>query len=487
MLPELPCFSLATSKVAACPAKRGMLTGAGLWRRRFVPALANFSILYNFTSASIAMRVISTDEYLGWALYPEPAWSRNIELALVYVGTMAGMLFMGRLGDLIGVARAMRATQVLSMLGAAIPALAAGPPNLAYGIIAVGRLVLGIGVGGAFPLSAISAVDSCDDSSRHSAEVSRAIFWHTPGAVAPYILSVLFWLGMPAQGSASSGSWVLQLQFRLLFLLGAVPALIVFLLADRTPPQVQPDVVGKDAAVHRRRGFRSTLCELQREPAETRHALVGCASVWFTFDFAYYGTNTYLPVALASLCLNGTHDAASGGCRQSLGNISAESGLVSLMGLPGCIAAIFCVGCIGCKRLNCYGFVLLAAAFAALAFAHRQASDSGSTPLLFLFSALQFALFFGPNVGTYVLPALCFPTHLRTTCHGIACFGGKLGAVLATCMFPSFTASYGLSAMFCLQTGVCIVGAVLSHLLLRHDWEYLNTEDALAQPLLRLS
>ncbi|KAH1877360.1 hypothetical protein KXV65_004088 [Aspergillus fumigatus] len=40
---------------------------------------------------------------------------------------------------------------------------------------------------------------------------------------------------------------------------------------------------------------------------------------------------------------------------------------------------------------------------------------------------------FGPNTTTYMLPAELFPTRFRCTCHGIAAAFGKLGSVLAQC------------------------------------------------------
>lgn len=44
-----------------------------------------------------------------------------------------------------------------------------------------------------------------------------------------------------------------------------------------------------------------------------------------------------------------------------------------------------------------------------------------------LFCLVTLLLNWGPNLGTYVLPALCFPAAIRSTCHGLSSTGGRLG------------------------------------------------------------
>jgi PHS family inorganic phosphate transporter-like MFS transporter len=44
--------------------------------------------------------------------------------------------------------------------------------------------------------------------------------------------------------------------------------------------------------------------------------------------------------------------------------------------------------------------------------------------------ALMFALNWGCNVATFVLPAVAFPPGVRATFHGLSAASGKLGAVV---------------------------------------------------------
>merc|ERR1739848_45501 len=116
-----------------------------------------------------------------------------------------------------------------------------------------------------------------------------------------------------------------------------------------------------------------------------------------------------------------------------------ENIIVLLMGLPGVLAALALVSHIGSKRLNTIGFWILAVNFLALGIAFAVGASPATK--FSLLCVVSFSINFGPNVGTYVLPAIAFPRHLRTTCHGISCFGGKCGALFGTMMFPIISKS----------------------------------------------
>ena len=53
-------------------------------------------------------------------------------------------------------------TLSFTVLGAVIPALAFGSSGSIYGTVLLGRLLLGVGVGGIYPLSAVSSAEGCE-------------------------------------------------------------------------------------------------------------------------------------------------------------------------------------------------------------------------------------------------------------------------------------------------------------------------------------
>ena len=57
-----------------------------------------------------------------------------------------------------------------------------------YAIICGCRFILGVGVGGQFPLSAAAAKDSAAAEESSEQRVGWAFFWQTPGSLAPYLV-----------------------------------------------------------------------------------------------------------------------------------------------------------------------------------------------------------------------------------------------------------------------------------------------------------
>eukprot|EP01048_Picozoa_sp_COSAG05_P014553 COSAG05_NODE_1661_length_4320_cov_5.356415_3_plen_123_part_00 len=82
---------------------------------------------------------------------------------------------------------------------------------------------------------------------------------------------------------------------------------------------------------------------------------------------------------------------------------------------------------------------------------------------------LTIALNFGPNVSTFVLPALAFPTAIRATFHGLSAGSGKVGAVVGTFIYEPIADTYGIPAVMWLQCVLCFVGAAISYWFIDDD------------------
>lgn len=95
---------------------------------------------------------------------------------------------MGYAGDLIGRNHAMTLTLGLVTFAATMSAIAPhGSPSSIYATIIVMRFLLGIGVGGVYPLSATKAAE--DGGARKGGDAvdltaaSWAFFWQVPGSM----------------------------------------------------------------------------------------------------------------------------------------------------------------------------------------------------------------------------------------------------------------------------------------------------------------
>lgn len=136
--------------------------------------------------------------------------------------------------------------------------------------------------------------------------------------------------------------------------------------------------------------------------------------------------------------------------------------IIGLVALPGYLTAVALITSLGAKPLQLGGFLAMAGCFGAAGFAARRRASAGgedartstSTPILALFALTFFFSNFGPNTTTYVIPAVAFPTGIRTTCHGISAAFGKVGAAVGTSLFAPVLESQGLAAVL---WGCCCV------------------------------
>ena len=75
---------------------------------------------------------------------------------------------------------------------------------------------------------------------------------------------------------------------------------------------------------------------------------------------------------------------------------------------------------------------------------------------------VTFALNWGPNIGSYVLPTAVFPPEVRSTFHGLSSACGKLGALAGTFIYAPVQNSLGLAYVMYLQVALSVIGVVLS-------------------------
>eukprot|EP00434_Breviolum_minutum_P005978 symbB.v1.2.005269.t2/scaffold286.1/size306100/8 len=413
------------------------VSSSGSYLRAFAVGCSNFSIQYNYQCASIAMAIMAThgDYYVtnpAKADFPTAPWVQKTLLAVVFAGSVAGMLFMGILGDYLGHRRALLLTKALVVLGALMCILLPEEASDNFWThLALWRFVIGVGLGGAYPLTA--AVAGGSD------QVGKAFFWQTPGSVAPYVVALILVELVPGQTG---------LQFRWVLGLGALPSLVALFASLPTDA-----TDATDATLSRRedlmQGFREAFgCpELQRR-------LLGTAGSWFLFDVAAYGTVVFTPHILSIF-----------GDEQSLVTMILHSILLLSFSIPATWLSVVALPMLGAKKLNLYGFVLQAVLFTSFASSYSILHQSQKV-LLTLLCAIYFGLNWGVCVSTYVLPVQVFPEEFRGTLHGVSAASGKLGALVGAGLFPFLNAAGGVPAVMGLQALVCGLGALLSYLCL---------------------
>ena len=429
----------------------------GAFHRRavLVSGVGFFTDAYDLFVISTVAALVATEWHLSTT---ETSW---VSGAAIF-GAFFGAMIFGRLADLFGRRRIYAVVAAIMIVGALSSALA---PDFA--LLVASRFVLGLGIGGDYPVSAVlmSEYSNRDDRGRL---VGLVFSMQALGLVVGPLVA----LGLLGSHVPDALTW------RLLLGLGAVPAAAVIYLRSRMPEsprfevgvrndatraasdlarfsagKVTPFPAGRlpaDAAPST--GHRVGLLELLRDRRLLR-LLLATAGSWFVFDYAYYGNTLSLPVIL-----KGVDPSAD-----LLAKLTWSLVMFVVFAVPGYALAVLKMDRFGHRRLQFVGFAVLAAAFLLLSAVPALTASVGA--FVAVFGLSYFFVEFGPNTTTFVLPSEVFPVSSRTTGHGIAAGIGKLGAFLGVFLVPALDARIGLRGMLGVAAVFSLAGILLTTLL----------------------
>ena len=408
------------------------------------------------------------------------------------MGAAVGQVLFGWLGDRLGRRKVYGLTLTVMSIAAVGSALSVPIGGLStVTVLILWRFVLGVGVGGDYPLSATIMSEYSNIQSRGRL-VASVFAMQGFGLLVGAGTSLAVVYAVPT----------LDLAWRLILGLGAVPALLTIYYRIRMPETPRFSLAsGKAREAARTVGTLTGVTVNTAAPA-TRSSRVplgqffrsygllifGTAATWFLLDVAFYSTNIFNPIILKEI---GFANAASYPPLQQVRLLAEGNVLIALFAsVPGYWAAVALIDRVGRRPLQYIGFGVMAAAFLTLSFG--WGSLVGIIPaFLAIYGLTFFFANFGPNTTTFVYPSEVFPTAFRTTGHGIAAAAGKIGAVVAVFVFASFYVVYGLPWFFGLLAVVSFVGFVLTLALLpetsQRSLEDASGEDELAVLVRRFS
>ncbi|KAI0366262.1 inorganic phosphate transporter [Pilatotrama ljubarskyi] len=384
-------------------------------------------------------------------------------------GVLFGQLLFGWLGDMLGRKRIYGMELILIIVATFGQTLCA--PSTAVSVIGVltfWRFMMGIGIGGDYP---ISAVISSEFSSVHiRGRVMAAVFanqgWGQLSATLFSFIIVSAYKHSFLNDTPSGVLLSLDQIWRLIIGLGCIPgavALYFRLTIPETPRftidiernirqagrdlsvilvesegyTVDPDavdqrVIAREATAH---DFRSYFGKW-----ENLKILIGTAYSWFALDIAFYGLGLNSSLILGAIGFGSPKKglAPAAEIYQNLHNASLGNLVLSLAGLvPGYWAAFIFIDRWGRKPIQFMGFTVLAVLFIIMGVAYHKMTESSGGRAMFvvLYCFANFFQNFGPNTTTFIVPGEVFPTRYRATAHGISAASGKFGAVVAQLAF----------------------------------------------------
>jgi MFS transporter, PHS family, inorganic phosphate transporter len=404
-------------------------SGRGLRKRALlVSGMGFFTDAYDLFVIGIVSTLLKTQWHLDTG---QLALLNAVMLGAAFLGA----LVFGRVADKIGRTRVYWMSAALMVIAAVGSALA---PSLT--VLIAFRFLLGFGVGGDYPVSAVLMSEYADHHNR-----GRMVGLVFSAQAVGLVVGPLIALALLGGGVGPGATW------RILLGVGAIPAAAAVWLRRKMPEPprfqakaaspAQPRAQAADEAV----GLGAFLASRR-----LLVLLIGTAGCWFLLDYAYYGNTISTPQIIALITPHASQ----------MTTIAIQLAIFVVAAVPGYALAIAKMDRIGHRRLQLIGFIMMGVCFAVIGLVPGM--TTAVVPFLLVYGISYFFTEFGPNVTTFVLPGELFPTRVRATGHGISAGIGKLGAFIGVFLFPVLQHSLGLRGTLLLTAGVSALGALLT-------------------------
>ncbi|KDR76371.1 hypothetical protein GALMADRAFT_247813 [Galerina marginata CBS 339.88] len=378
------------------------------------------------------------------------------------VGTLVGQLLFGWLADMVGRKR-MYGIELLIIIVATFAQALSGQAAAVriIGVLVVWRFIMGVGIGGDYPLSAV--ISSEFASTKIRGRMMTAVFanqgWgNFTAALVAFIITAAYKNSILRETSVAHLDSV-DFMWRLLIGLGAVPGCIAlyFRLTIPETPRFTMDIernidqaahdiknvlngasdkADEDEFVQRIDAPKASWADFKAHFGQLHNfkILFGTAYSWFALDIAFYGLGLNSGIILQAIGFGTPVTKGVRGVYDNLSNICIGNLILSAAGLiPGYWASFLFIDSWGRKPIQLMGFTMLTILFVILGFGYDKltATPAATKGFVFLYCLANFFQNFGPNTTTFVIPGEIFPTRYRSTAHGISAASGKLGAIVA--------------------------------------------------------
>ncbi|KAF7728471.1 Inorganic phosphate transporter pho84 [Apophysomyces ossiformis] len=378
-----------------------------------------------------------------------PADIEGVIKGMASVGTLIGQLLFGFLGDILG-RKIYGAELMIIILGTINCATSASAIRgvSAMGFLGLWRFILGIGVGGDYPMS---ATITSEWSSAGRRGMMMALIFSMQGignlaaAIVTLVLLAIF------KDAINADVMNLDYVWRLCIGLGAVPAVATIYLRFTMPESpryslnvnhdVEAAAAAKGQQVSEELAKQYTKVEAKRDHwAEFRayfgqwkhfKVLLGTSLSWFLLDIAFYGLGLNNSAVLSAIGYSNRDTPFETLWANTVGQI-----IITCLGfVPGYYFTVFFVERWGRRPIQIMGFAVTTVLFTILAAAYNQLRTNAMPAFIALFTLAQFFQNFGANSTTFIIPGEVFPTKVRASAHGISAASGKAGAILAAFAF----------------------------------------------------
>ncbi|XP_059461679.1 probable inorganic phosphate transporter 1-9 [Corylus avellana] len=439
-------------------------------------------------------------------------------LAIALLGTAIGQLLFGSLGDRVGRRRMYGIAlmiMVLSSIGCGFSICTTR--NCVLVSLGLFRFMLGLGIGGDYPLSATIMSEFANKTTR-GALIAAVFSMQGLGILTASMVTMMvckiFDATSDVRVSATDPTpQKADIAWRLILMLGAIPAALTFYWRMLMPETARYTALVEHNVAQAAKDMEKVLEVSMSQLAEDnplppnelpyplfskqffrRHGrdLFASSCTWFLVDIVFYSMNVF------NLQIYGNPlDTKKNAYKEALDVASVQAIFAVCFTIPGYWFTVYFIDRVGRVKIQTMGFLFMAAVYLSIGIPyipywqnHKDLGYKVLYGLIFFFSN------FGPNTTTFIVPAELFPARFRSTCHGISGAAGKVGAIIGSVgiywALQVHRKDHGakpnpiiMTAVMVILAGVCVMGAVVTYLFTRETMgrslEENENEDELSQ------
>ncbi|PRW58781.1 proton phosphate symporter [Chlorella sorokiniana] len=387
--------------------------------------------------------------------------SQSAADAVTYVevcGIILGMLALGFFADVIGRKWGSRLASSVMLLGGILLTSCAGSDSTFLAMFLVSLFVLGMGVGGEYPVASSSAAERAEGSKamrQRRGETVVLTFSQQGWGNLSNTLCIILLLAMQGATGAEVTPKQAEITWRVQF--GVGTAVCLGLTAFRWTLLQESKVWSAerhDVAEHLpHKGLRTA--SRRHYLLLLRHfwpRLLVTSTAWMLNDFAFYGHKLFQSNFIAIVIGEATN------FKRKLYTL-LNSG-IALIGYYAA-AALIDRRWYGRVRMQAAGFAMLFILFLLCAALYDTLTQH-TAAFQVLYYLASFFNQFGPNCTTWLVAGEVYPTGVRSFFHGMSAAAGKVGALVAAAAFSHISAR----AAFYASSAAGLAGFILTALFL---------------------
>ncbi|CAA7042512.1 unnamed protein product [Microthlaspi erraticum] len=484
-----------------------------------VAGMGLFTDAYDLFCIAPVMKMISQIYYhkdsIGTAVL-------STSYAIALLGTAMGQLVFGYLGDRVGRRRVYGLCLLIMVFSSFGCGFSVCTTRRSCVMASLGffRFVLGLGIGGDYPLSATIMSEFANKRTR-GAFIAAVFSMQGLGILTSSAVTMVVCVAFKSAGEGSLGSKKAagvetlapadsDIAWRLILMIGALPAALTFYWRMLMPETARYTALVENNATQAAKDMQrvmsvsiisqlaedSSLSEtqLQLQPPSSSSSyklfsrrflslhgrdLFAASANWFLVDVVFYTSNLLLSriVNFSNEPLKPTNVYDSAFEVAKLAAIVAACSTI-----PGYWFTVYFIDKVGRVKIQIMGFFLMAVVYLVAGIPYIwywSKHEKTNKGFLVLYGLIFFFSNFGPNTTTFIVPAELFPTRFRSTCHGISGAAGKFGAIVGTVGFlwatkhdkdheeDVFPDVNRVRVAFLILGGVCIAGVLVTYFFTR--------------------